>query len=59
MDLPFVQFGNSDISKVGDWVMAVGNPLGQGFSVSVGIISARNRELSGVLMMITYKPMPR
>ena len=27
--------------------MAVGNPLGQGFSVSVGIISARNRELSG------------
>ena len=47
VDLPFVQFGNSDISKVGDWVMAVGNPLGQGFSVSVGIISARNRELSG------------
>ena len=45
--LPFVQFGDSDISKVGDWVMAVGNPLGQGFSVSVGIISARNRELSG------------
>ncbi len=47
VDLPFVKFGNSDISKVGDWVMAVGNPLGQGFSVSVGIISARNRELSG------------
>ena len=46
-ELPFVQFGDSDISKVGDWVMAVGNPLGQGFSVSVGIISARNRELSG------------
>lgn len=46
-DLPFVEFGNSDVARVGDWVMAMGNPLGQGFSVSVGIISARNRELSG------------
>ena len=45
--LDFVKFGNSDISRVGDWVMAMGNPLGQGFSVSVGIISARNRELAG------------
>ena len=45
--LEFVGFGDSDISRVGDWVMAMGNPLGQGFSVSVGIISARNRELAG------------
>ncbi|WP_166417100.1 Do family serine endopeptidase [Cochlodiniinecator piscidefendens] len=45
--LPFVSFGDSDIMRVGDWVLAVGNPLGQGFSVSAGIISARNRELSG------------
>ncbi len=45
--LPFVKFGNSDLARVGDWVMAVGNPLGQGFSVSAGIISARNRTLSG------------
>ncbi len=45
--LPFVLFGNSDIARVGDWVLAVGNPLGQGFSVSSGIISARNRELEG------------
>ena len=45
--LPFVKFGNSDQMRVGDWVMAVGNPLGQGFSVSAGIVSARNRELSG------------
>ena len=44
--LPFVEFGDSDIARVGDWVMAVGNPLGQGFSVSTGIISARNRELN-------------
>ncbi len=45
--LPFVSFGDSDIVRVGDWVMAMGNPLGQGFSVSAGIVSARNRELSG------------
>ncbi len=45
--LPFVSFGDSDVMRVGDWVMAVGNPLGQGFSVSAGIVSARNRALSG------------
>ena len=45
--LPFVTFGDSDTARVGDWVMAMGNPLGQGFSVSVGIVSARNRALSG------------
>nr|WP_245837733.1 Do family serine endopeptidase [Tropicimonas sediminicola] len=45
--LPFVSWGNSDESRVGDWVMAMGNPLGQGFSVSAGIVSARGRALSG------------
>ena len=45
--LPFVPFGDSDEARVGDWVIAMGNPLGQGFSVSAGIVSARNRELSG------------
>jgi len=45
--LDYVNFGDSDTARVGDWVMAMGNPLGQGFSVSVGIISARNRALSG------------
>ncbi len=45
--LPFVTFGNSDLMRVGDWVMAMGNPLGQGFSVSAGIVSARGRELQG------------
>ncbi|WP_135506796.1 Do family serine endopeptidase [Roseovarius aestuariivivens] len=45
--LPFVSFGDSNTARVGDWVMAMGNPLGQGFSVSAGIVSARNRELSG------------
>ncbi|WP_397540918.1 DegQ family serine endoprotease [Salipiger aestuarii] len=45
--LKYVSFGDSDIARVGDWVMAMGNPLGQGFSVSAGIVSARNRALSG------------
>jgi serine protease Do len=45
--LPFVAFGDSDAMQVGDWVLAIGNPLGQGHSASAGIVSARNRELSG------------
>ncbi|MEX0371742.1 MAG: trypsin-like peptidase domain-containing protein, partial [Tateyamaria sp.] len=45
--LPHVPFGDSDTARVGDWVVAMGNPLGQGFSVSAGIVSARNRALSG------------
>ncbi|MDP5306007.1 DegQ family serine endoprotease [Paracoccus spongiarum] len=45
--IPFVTFGDSDEARVGDWVLALGNPLGQGFSASSGIVSARNRELSG------------
>jgi serine protease Do len=45
--LPFVPWGASDNMRVGDWVMAMGNPLGQGFSVSAGIVSARGRALSG------------
>ena len=47
--LPFVEFGDSNAegARVGDWVMAMGNPLGQGFSVSAGIVSARDRSLSG------------
>jgi serine protease Do len=46
-DLPHVPWGDSDAARVGDWVMAMGNPLGQGFSVSAGIVSARGRALSG------------
>lgn len=48
-DLQFVEFGDSNAvgARVGDWVMAMGNPLGQGFSVSAGIVSARNRALQG------------
>ncbi len=45
--LDHVSWGDSEAARVGDWVMAMGNPLGQGFSVSAGIISARGRALSG------------
>ena len=37
-DLPFVTLGDSDKSRVGDWVMAIGNPFGLGGSVTAGII---------------------
>jgi len=44
-ELTYVRFGNSDASKVGDWVVAVGSPFGLGGSVSAGIISARSRDI--------------
>jgi serine protease Do len=43
--LPFVRFGDSDAAAVGDWVMAIGNPFGLGGTVTLGIISARNRDI--------------
>lgn len=43
--LPFVEFGDSDDIRVGDWVIAVGNPFGLGGSVSAGIVSARGRDI--------------
>ncbi|MYA87388.1 MAG: Do family serine endopeptidase [Boseongicola sp. SB0662_bin_57] len=45
--LEHVSWGDNEETRVGDWVMAMGNPLGQGFSVSVGIVSASGRALSG------------
>jgi serine protease Do len=44
--LPYVNWGNSDQSRVGDWVVAIGNPFGLGGSVSSGIISARARDIN-------------
>jgi serine protease Do len=44
--LPFVTFGDSNASRVGEWVLAIGNPFGLGGSVSAGIISARNRDIN-------------
>lgn len=43
--LPSVQFGESERVEVGDWVLAIGNPFGLGGSVSVGIISAKQRDI--------------
>ena len=40
-----VSFGNSDNARVGDWVVAIGNPFGLGGTVTSGIISARNRDV--------------
>jgi serine protease Do len=44
--LKAVKFGDSDKARIGDWVMAIGNPFGLGGSVSAGIVSARNRDIS-------------
>jgi serine protease Do len=44
--LDFVSWGDSDKSRVGDWVIAIGNPFGLGGSVSAGIISARARDIN-------------
>ena len=44
--LPTVKFGDSDAMRVGDWVIAVGNPFGLGGSVSAGIVSARGRNIN-------------
>ncbi len=43
--LPSVSFGDSDASRVGDWVLAIGNPFGLGGSVTAGIVSARGRDI--------------
>ena len=40
-----VKFGNSDNARIGDWVIAIGNPFGLGGTVTSGIISARNRDI--------------
>jgi serine protease Do len=43
--LPYLELAGSDQARVGDWVLAVGNPFGLGGSVSAGIISARGRDI--------------
>lgn len=44
--LTAVSFGDSENARIGDWVMAIGNPFGLGGTVTLGIISARNRDIS-------------
>ena len=49
-NLPPMALGNSDDARVGEWVLAIGNPLGEGltFTVTSGIVSAKGRALSGL-----------
>ncbi|HEX4302922.1 MAG TPA: DegQ family serine endoprotease [Rhizomicrobium sp.] len=43
--LPAAKFGDSDTARIGDWVIAIGNPFGLGSTVTAGIVSARNRDI--------------
>ncbi|MGQ0527180.1 MAG: DegQ family serine endoprotease [Alphaproteobacteria bacterium] len=45
-NLTAVKFGNSDVLRVGDWVVAIGNPFGLGGTVTAGIVSARQRDIN-------------
>ncbi|HEX3809751.1 MAG TPA: Do family serine endopeptidase [Rhizomicrobium sp.] len=44
--LPSTHWGDSDKARVGDWVIAIGNPFGLGSTVTAGIVSARNRDIN-------------
>lgn len=46
-DLPYITFADSDQAKIGNWVLAVGNPFNLTSTVTAGIISAKSRDLSG------------
>lgn len=45
--LPFAQFGDSDSTRVGDWVLAIGSPFGLDSTVTAGILSAKGRDIEG------------
>ena len=44
-DLPFLELGDSDATEVGEWVVAIGNPFGLEHTVTVGVVSAKNRSI--------------
>jgi serine protease Do len=53
--LPFVELGNSSEVKVGEWVLAIGNPLGMEHTVTSGIVSAKGRQLGTGMNVPTYQ----
>ncbi len=54
-----LSFGDSDKMRVGDWVLAIGNPFGLGGTVTAGIVSARGRDIRQGRMTISSRPMRR
>jgi serine protease Do len=54
--LPVIQFGDSDQLRVGDWVLALGNPMGLTFTATAGIVSARGRSI-GILGQASDTPL--
>jgi len=48
-DLPVAALGDDNVARVGQWVVAIGNPMGLDFTVTAGIISAKGRPLPGLL----------
>jgi serine protease Do len=53
-DLPTLSFGDDQVTRVGDWVLAIGNPLGLDFTVTQGIVSAKGRGGFGALYDSPY-----
>jgi serine protease Do len=54
--LPVIQFGDSDQLRVGDWVLALGNPMGLTFTATAGIVSAKGRSI-GILGQASQTPL--
>ncbi len=53
-NLPYLEMGNSDNLKVGEWVLAIGNPLGFSHTVTAGIVSAKGRSGMGLASFESY-----
>ena len=53
--LPYANLGDSDNLKVGEWVLAIGNPLGLAHTMTAGIVSAKGRQLSGMMIDLPYQ----
>ena len=57
--LKAVKFGNSEKLRLGEWVIAIGNPFSLGGTVTAGIVSARNRDINSGPTTTTSRPTPR